>query len=358
MAVENVTKLIIGKLSHTYANSYVRNWLNDEYYSNLLDNDYIKKQKWCVDIQETPQAATTCNSTIDDYVGLITMMELKQHNSLNVNFYNYKYLTMTQSTTNFFYTIDSLSENYITEHRAQYALNIRPVINILPSTPILSGTGSIDNPYTLLNNPDDEYTNTSLKDSYLSIGQYVKYNNYNFRIMEIGAGYIKLIMDPEAPLTAGIFSTIPNRFNLNNGVGYLLNTTFRSYFIPTDENLNLTLNDKIYIGEYADLASNYKTTYLLKTNKINGAIAGAPKLGEFFAVAPKRCFLIADTCPSYWLMTENNDDKAFYTSYNGVAPIEKSVNTRSVLPVIYITNEGIILNGSGTQNNPFVLGGK
>ena len=37
MAVENVTKLIIGKLSHTYTNSYVRNWLNDEYYSNLLD---------------------------------------------------------------------------------------------------------------------------------------------------------------------------------------------------------------------------------------------------------------------------------------------------------------------------------
>jgi hypothetical protein len=32
-------------------------------------------------------------------------------------------------------------------------------------------------------------------------------------------------------------------------------------------------------------------------------------------------------------------------------------NGYSVIPTIYISNEGIILSGSGTQSSPFVLGG-
>ena len=137
---------------------------------------------------------------------------------------------------------------------------------------------------------------------------------------------------------------------------YLLNTTFRAYFIPTDENLNLTLNDKIYIGEYADLASNYKTTYLLKTNKINGAIAGAPKLGEILGSAPIKCY--SEACTNiYWLMSDKDASNA-YISHPSAVDGHTKTNNYSVLPTIYISNEGIILSGSGTKSSPFVLGGQ
>ena len=353
MAVENVTKMIPGTTSQSYSNSYVRNWLNDYYYSNLQDNDYITKQEWCIDNQASAAAASTCTTTIEDYVGLITIMEMMNHDSIAGNYYNYTYLTMTQSNVGYFYNVDTTA----TSTSAQNSFNTRPVINVLSSSVILSGTGSIDNPYVLLNDPNTTYTNVKLKNIYHTIGQYITYNEHTYRIMEIGAGYVKLVMVPTATdITTSVFSDSSTRFNLSNGIGYLLNTTLRSYFVPTDESLNLTLDTKIYLGEYAALGSSFRTEYLLKTNQIMGAIAGAPKLGEILGATPMKCYT-AESCPTYWLMTDSDADNAFSISMTALVPQSKS-ETYSVIPTIYISNEGIILSGSGTKSSPFVLGGQ
>ncbi|MBQ2409532.1 MAG: type II secretion system protein [Bacilli bacterium] len=352
MAVENVTKMIPGTTSQSYSNSYVRNWLNDYYYSNLLDNDYITKQEWCIDNQATAAASSTCSTKIKDYVGLITTMELMNHNSLAGNYYNYTYLTMTQSNVGSFYNVDTTA----TSTSAQNSFNTRPVINVLSSSVILSGTGSIDNPYVLLNDPNTTYTNVKLRNTYHTIGQYITYNGHTYRIMETGAGYVKLVMVPTATdITTSVFSNSSTRFNLSNGIGYLLNTTLRSYFVPTNESLNLTLDTKVYLGEYASLGSNFKTEYLLKTNQLSGVIAAAPKLGEILGATPMKCYT-GGSCPTYWLMTDSDANNAFSISMTALVPQSKS-ETYSVIPTIYISNEGIILSGSGTQSSPFVLGG-
>ena len=350
MSVENVTKMIPGTTSQSYSNSYVRNWLNDYYYSNLLDNDYITKQEWCIDNQATAAASSTCSNKIKDYVGLITTMELMNHNSLAGNYYNYKYLTMTQSNVGNFYTFDSTASG----NTAQYPMNIRPVINVLSSSVILSGTGAIDNPYVLLNDPNTTYTNVKLRNIYHTIGQYITYNGHTYRIMETGAGYVKLVMAPATDITTTEFSTSSTRFNLSNGIGYLLNTTLRSYFVPTDQSLNLTLDTKVYLGEYASLGSNFKTEYLLKTNQLSGVVAAVPKMGEILGSAPIKCY--TSSCQTYWLMSDSDANNAYIIHSSAVDAHPKS-NGYSVIPTIYISNEGIILSGSGTQSSPFVLGG-
>lgn len=352
MAVENVTQLIPGTMSQSYNNSYIRNWLNDYYYSNLVDNDYIVKHEWCIDNQSSATAASTCTTTIEDYVGLITIMEMMNHDSIAGNYYNYKYLTMTQNGVGSFYTIEST----MSSNTAQYITNIRPVINILSSSVILSGSGTIDNPYVLLNDSNITYSNVKLKDMYHSIGQYITYNGYTYRIMEKGAGYIKLVMNPATDIALSSFSDSSKRFNLSEGLGYHLNTTLRSYFIPTDQSLNLTLDSKIYLGEYAALGSSFRTEYLLKTNQIMGAIAGAPKLGEILGSAPIKCYSEACT-NSYWLMSDKDESNA-YISHPSAVDGHTKTNNYSVLPTIYISNEGIILSGSGTKSSPFVLGGQ
>lgn len=354
MSVESVTKLIAGNSTQTYSNSYVRNWLNTNYYSSLSDKDYIAKSNWCVDSQSSPVVKTDCNNTIEDYVGLITTMEISSREMYSDNFYNSSYLSMTQQNIGRFYNMDQFSCG---ASSANYSFNIRPVVNLLPSTIILSGNGSINNPYVLLNNDNDTYENVRLKDAYLSIGQYLKYNNNNYRLMEIGSGYLKLVYVPgEVDLTTSVFSTSSNRFNLNNGIGYLLNTTLRSTFIPTDENLNLTLDSKVYLGEYATEGSDYNSSYLMKTNQLANTIAGVSKLGELFGSTPYKCYT-ASSCPTYWLMTDANTSSAYSISTTAIVAQSKS-ESYSVIPTIYIDNNGYILSGAGTSSNPFILGGK
>ena len=351
MSVENITRLIPGDESQSYSNSYVRTWLNKDYYSSLSDSDYIAKAKWCVDNQATEAAASNCTNTIEDYVGLITTMEVKSLDSITATMFNYAYLTMTQKNNGTFYVVNSSIGLYDAEN----LFSIRPVVNLLPSTIVLSGTGAMDNPYVLLNDSNDTYVNVKLKDSFLTIGQYIKYNNYNYRIMEVGAGYVKLVMVPDTELATSQFST-SGRFNLLNGVGYLLNTTLRSYFVPGDSSLDLTLTTKTYIGEFTQPSSDYRYTSLSKTNQVNNVVAAPAKMGEILGDAPINCY--SSVCyGTYWLLTEDDNLHSYVIDRAAILSHEKN-EANSVIPTIYIDNEGIILSGAGTKANPFILGGK
>ncbi len=207
-------------------------------------------------------------------------------------------------------------------------LGIRPIIELNGYKAYISGNGKENNPYVV----QDRQPKT-LNDLY--IGEYVKYNEQNFRVVSKKNQVVKLLKLDKLD-EQHIFSKKTNVYGFANkdDLGYYLNNTYLSALNKDD--LAMT---KWNIGDYhLDYNEVEKTT-------VNSYV-GLLSIGDYFITSVPNSYLLN--------MSGNNIYSISKDSF--LATINYN-NLLDIYPVISLKTTLEIKEGKGTINNPYVVGG-
>ena len=322
-----LTSLVWGN-NVSYDKSSIYKWLNEDIFPNTITND-IQSSNWCnsaIDINNYK-----CSDEINAKVGLITTKEYLTSGGVNSYLNNNTYFwTLNESDDLKAYYVHSEGgiNNEISSGNNFYSYGVRPVIYLNKDIPYLKGTGTKTDPYIITNNQE-----IAINDH--SVGTYVSYQGYTWRVMEIKDNYTKLILDG--------YLTNENEEKVKlpyNKVNSYLNTNFLNKL-----NKDNLVKIDFLVTEY-NINSSYDYHY--KKNTISSYV-GIPTLSDLFI----------SEYENVWLNTyANTTQKLVYTTNKAsslYADLESSENY--LRPVIAIKNGLIIANGDGTKDSPFTLGG-
>ena len=308
------------KLSGNYKTSDIRKFLNDDgleltgiFYDNLLQPElYLKSSFFCL---QNSIDESNCIEQINDKVGLLSYKEyldaLGNNSYLNNNNY---YWLMNGNDKNYYI----FKEGGVSSDKLGY-YGIRPVINLKENTKIISGNGTIDDPYKI--------DNTSM-----TIGKYIKYSDLLWKIIDIDENSYKLAL---ASLMEEVpFSKNSNQYNLNDktSIAYYLNHDFYDKLDKTN-----LIEGNFYIGSYSD---NYSTIYKEEVKAYVGLMSVTDNFINDFS--------------NYYLLTPATADMVYAVLENGRLSIKSIEERLNVRPVIYI-NKNINVTGTGSIDDPLIL---
>jgi len=334
---DSVSSLVWG-IDNNYETSYVRKYLNsteEEYsgifYNSLIDPDlYLESKDFCIDKVE---GKTTCKKTVKEKVGLLTYAEYKDalgyESYLNTGKY---WWLINPSTTSPWYVFDKGGVNDEGNNASTYySYGVRPVINLKANLDYISGTGTKEDPY-IINN-----------DSTVSVGDYVKYSNYTWKIIEVNDTSVKLAMNNYLTISnkevTRAFSTSANKYNVKDtsSLAYYLNNTFYKSLT----NNTLVENGTWYTGSYNE-DTKYDYTKIYDTNVLS-------KVGLMNVTD-----LYTTDLSEYYLFTPSNEDMVYSIKADSTIYSSLMENKLKVRPVIYV-NKNLTV-GTGTISDPYIVG--
>ena len=390
-----ITSMIPG--SKDFSTSYTKEWLNEDFYSTLVNanNIIVQGSAWNMD----DGTATTSDSTPlrprtdnDNYlvtapVGLLNAFEYYNiyNNSSAVDNYlqiGFDWLTLTETDTiKIRYVYRNPNEKVFSSvSPSQDGVGIRPVI-VLNNNVIFTGSGTKTNPYRIKGDKEDAIANTTLLNTRVS-GEYVNFNNELYRIVGVDDNKTKIVrMDyirnsastetPKAVLTMKITSSNYYGSSINdnsdNYWDYYLNNTWYNSISNTYKSM---IVDGTYYTGNIDYGTSYKQTMCkddnlnnvttsnctrftnLDANKTFTGKVGLLRYSEMFATEQKIDY---DTI-AYYLITpfgSNEITKVFKAGASGSSPT--TMNTVTVRPAIYIDSNALITSGTGLIDSPYEI---
>lgn len=328
---DNVSSLVYSYDTNNYQDSYAYSWLNDKYYNSLNNPDkYLEENKWCVSPGKTKEE--NCKKKTTSKVGLLAYYQYKiagaNKGFLNINKY---YWTLTPSEENktwYVFAEGGVNDNSY-EDDNYHSYGVRPVITIKNSVNYVSGTGTKEDPYRF-EEPEQ-----------LGVGSYIKYSNYNFRIINKDETKLTLALSDTLKNQEHIFSNKTSSYKANdyNSLYSYLNNTF---YYKLDK--KLLVDGTWYIGSYNvdtkyDYNKLYDQTVISKVGLLN--------VSDLFTT---------DT-NSYFTSTNYSDQMVFTTSEDGSLQISDISEKQKIRPVINITNQIKVVSGDGTKENPYIVEG-
>jgi hypothetical protein len=349
---EPQTTIVWGYDSNDYNNSYIRSWLNpiDDventgfFYNSLDDADiYITTSNWCADIIEDVNNVS-CNNIVDnDAIGLLSINDYKkagaQNSYLKKEFYEWTINGYTDNQVWYRMPSGELSNNSNSEN-SYYAHAVRPVVNIKGDIKVISGDGKKESPFIIRKNNVD-----SLEQ--VSVGDYIDYSGYNWRVSTKNDEAVKLVMngyikDQNGDLILKSFSTKGDSFNPSkiDNIGYYLNNNFYN---------SLSNYDYLVMGNWNSGDYNSENNYDYKKvydSKIEAKV-GLLSVGELFV----------NDFDSYATITgANKNEETIYTILADGRLFADSVETEmKVRPSIFIDITLNIVSGNGTIKNPYKI---
>lgn len=325
-----------------YNVSSARKWLNkidnvnfSGIFYNILNNPdlYLQKSDFCAD--KVANASYSCLNKQNDYIGLLTVNEYEQakgsESYLNIGSY---FWTINTSEQGIWYVMDTgeINDNAFTEQN-YYSYGIRPVINLKKNVKMIAGDGTKNNPYRIENNFSNLLNSKN-------VGEYINYSNHRFRIINKDNGNVTLALDGFIQIEnsdfEAIFSEVNPNFNLNEGLGYYLNTDFYNSL----ENKELLVKSKwyngIYVNDYASVYNTYVESYI-----------GLMKVGDFYI----------NDYDNYYLINRNNDyDMTIYKVLDNKLYADLIQSKAFMRPTLSLNGDVTITSGTGSRDNPYIIG--
>lgn len=337
------TSLVWG-IKTTYDKSLVKSWLNNSdnkiksFYDSLSNKDILTLTKTCTDTISDKKI--TCDTTIEENIGLLSAYEYKEaggeNSYLNIGEYWWTSSINSSNVAWYVYSKGALN-NTVSSGKTYYAYGVRPTITIKGDTKVLNGDGTKDNPFNL-----DTSTNNILNSKY--VGEYIKYNDYVWRIIETDEKYVKVAMDDVIKENNEDYLTTygsSNYMSIKSGIGNYLNKTFYD-----------SLNNKEYILNHEFNMGRYDKTYNYDFNKITEykekMNVGLLQLGELFITDVDHYFLSTRTITSDGTIYEVLEDGKIYA---GSRKDEKRVR-----PTIYLKPDISVSGGNGKKDDPYMIG--
>lgn len=349
---ENVTSLVWGHDTNKFEGSYIDEWLNPKegvehsgYFYNHLSNpdNFLVTQKTCVDV--VAKAKEGCDQTYTHgKVGLLSMSDYLKAGGTNSYLNNHTYFWTSNGSEDgkVWYVFDKGGFNNLSSSGDNYySYGVRPVITINGKTALKAGTGTVDDPYMIETlNYKDLKTTTS--------GQYVNYANALWRIVDVEADKVKVVLEDTLKNEEGnikkAFSSDTNVFDTTSwdNIAYYLNNEY----VSTLDTATYQVEGTWYTGAYnSNTKFDYKQTYGSSVNSYVGLL----HMGELFL----------HDITSYSTLTPSNDYEQTVITINEEGMIYSDLNTSelNIRPAVYLKSNLSITGGNGMKNTPFIIGG-
>ena len=304
-----------------YNNSHIHTWL-DNYLSTLKDYDlYLEKTSWCNEAIDLDNYS--CEYQTEDYIGLLSTSDYLQAGGKNsyLNNDTYFWTINYDFDGNVFYVNNEGSINNISRKDDTYfSYGIRPVISMKKDVGIISGDGTIDNPYVV------EYIGYALlKDN--SIGSYVTYNGDSYRILNIDDDGVSLIYD-------GVLEVEKKYSEISK---YLNNEFIKKY------NKDELVKNSYYVDEYS-----YNNKYVTEDNNKKMGYITIPSVGDLFL----------NEYNGYWLNDYSDNKLGLYYTLddNTMFFSDLSSNVHYIRPIIKLNTDTVVNYGTGMRVDPLIIG--
>ena len=335
--------------TNEYQTSFVRNYLNQiesEIYTGIFERVLIQPEIYLTNTSICTDTITNigdihCNQKANE--NLIGLLNLSDYDlSGGKNGYlnsNISYYTATKGNNNQLYYVHAKGGVTLTSDFSEHNYGIRPAITLKSEIDYLSGDGSESNPYVIEPSSD---TKT------IQVGNYVSYSGYTWKVISKDTNTYKLattslLTDTTGQAYTRNYSSRTNIFTPTSygSLAYYLN---RTWYRTLDT--SLIVDGTWYIGNYQQNGvTNYQNIY---TDSVTAKV-GLLSVGEFYSLE----------VPNTWLMTSlNEDDDMIYTVQEGSKYYSDVIDgTHGIRPAIYITSQIQVVSGTGTVNDPYVIGG-
>lgn len=319
-----INNLMWNKSITDYVNSDVHKYINDVFL-NSLDKSYLKKVSICTDKVNNISKVTCENKNEEYYVKLLNIIDyLNSRNKSKKTFVNHEKeaLWLSDRSSSKPWYVDG---NQISTYDSSETYFIRPVITLKADTTLVSGDGTINNPYIVEEAKKE-----------LTIGSYVKLGTDNYIIYEENKDDVKMVLDGyyNNGKTSYKFASTSNAFNPASPgtLAYYLNYNVYGSLSYS----SLLKETKWYTGSYN---TSYKDIYKKSIES---------KVGTYNIADMK----FGDYSESYYLTTPGSTGKVY--SY-GEHMMESKVNLQKQIKPAICIKKAKIKTGNGTKNSPYEL---
>ena len=345
IADKSVTMMYSG-LEKGYGKSYVNKWLNydkDTAGSGVFENNikesvnFLTNTYYCEDVIDDVKNITCDKNNTTYKISLLSLYDYYKaggKSSFLNNGETFYLGTLNKNNYNYYITSDGeVSINEISTKT--YA--VRPVMTISSGSVLLSGKGTKDEPYKIL-----EVKPTMLEDA--TINTYISYSNQVFKIIDNSGDATKValngVIKENDTDVVKAFGRKNNKYsNAKNTVGYYLNNTY----LKTLDSKNI-VKSNWYIGALSLDNLDYNSE---KDTKVN-LFVGMLSLGDMFVGDVNNVLTLSRGIESDQIINVINKEGNFYGDF-----ITSKYNVR---PALYLNKELKITGGSGTLDAPYELG--
>ena len=369
----NISAIPYNASSNTaFAGSYMEEWLNDTTVDGFLGNlrDYenfiVTDATWDATLDATSLGSITRpngTTTVTNAVGLLNMYEYQssytgttyRNGYLNNGLFWWTLTPNSASDVRYVSCTGSAGGN-----SPSLADGARPSINLKSSVKIVDGDGTIDNPYRLNRDNDNNLSGTLLSSRYS--GEYIRFGNDEnnlYRIVSHENGTGTKIVSAEPLKSSGTFITSAfgsnTSFSSSNTIGAFLNGDYLTNYVDSSYSSMIEDSTTWYLGTVGS-GTSYKlakytdanmTGYTTSTN----AKVGLLRLGELMSGQFDRY----GNNTNYWTLTPNSASNVRYVYSFGGASNNSPSGADGVRPSINLKSNVVITGGDGTINNPFTL---
>ena len=357
--------------------SYMYQWLNEDFLDTLYnyENIIVTDSKWnsltttsiSTKITEGASGVTTITSPVgllNSYEYYMSYKNTSYSNGyLNISYY--WWLLNPYSTSSVW---DVYYDGGLGDNSSPTSTNGgRPSINLKSGIQLSGGSGTKNDPYTILGDKEEVTTGTTLLNT-RSSGEYVKFNNELYRIVGIKNEIIKInkndyVRDTSNNVLKKKFST-----SITYGGGttddywdYYLNNTWYNALDPSYQ--NMIVESTYYIGTNtgstgykasicATASNTVATKDCEKTTSTWIGKVGLPRYGEMFASQQGSGW---SSSSSMWLMNPYSTSDIWNVLNYGNGSYDSPAYTFGGRPSINLKSNIKITGGNGTKDNPFEI---
>ncbi len=341
--------------------SKIDKWLN-YYYEQL--NDTTKKmiieKPYCnMSVSESALDTTQCNSyTKKKKIYIPSVVDVNKAESLGSNFmkaYTMSWVANNKDndeayvTRNIFFG-DDYGKSFL-PYNIDYNYGVRPMMTISGESLIISGDGTVNNPYTF---GDTERAKGGDLVNTRFMGEYLSIDGSLYRIISTEKdGTTKVISEFTLTSNAGDVTCMANKDESiitydpkdKNSVAYFIQNKANEYvetkyFVSHEVEVPVYKKGIIYGTE----SSTKKYTLLLS----------APNMFEMFSAQPQR----SQSAHSYWLNNTSSVERTAGAIYNIGVPLNETINNSEALGirvVAFVKKKSAISSGKGTINEPYIV---
>ena len=357
-----------------FEGSYMEDWLNDTTVDGFLGNlrDYenfiVTESVWDATMDSTDLGSITRpNGTtiVTASVGLLNIYEYQtsyRGTTYSNGYLNNGLVWWTLTPYSSFYVRYLGSAGDANEKSSAGDVGVRPSINLKSNVKIVSGDGTVDNPYRLEGDNDTNLSGILLNTRYS--GEYIRFGNDEnnlYRIVSHENGTGTKIVSAEPLKNSGSVEKLA--FDSNRSVNYSNTTTIGSFLNGdyltsyVDNEYSEMIEDSTiwYLGTVS--ATSYKLAKYTDTNMssttptITNAKVGLLRFGELMLGQFDR----GDNNTGYWTLTPHNAYNMNEVQRSGSMISGTPRSALGVRPSLNLKSNVVITGGNGTKNSPFEL---
>ncbi len=357
---DNTVKLVTANALGSLNYEGIDSWLNDYFYNKLSDSAkelIYQKSKWCVEKVSDINNYSNCRKySKKKAVGQLSIIDYKNAKDKEglSNLENTTAVWTSNATTsnnnyyvNSYFNMSEGKYQDFKESSEDEIYNVKPVINIIKDTVVVSGDGSNVDPYILKGNNHKHKKGNKI--SSVETGSFISYSGYTWRVIGKEDDETTQIISMEA-------------LSGDDGAFYTKYDNDLNYYDPN-------LKDTLAYNIVNKLSSKIKTSYLVKKkmviNRYEDKVSyGKNSSNKSYNLKLREISLfdlyspISTTSNSVWYQEIAKNKNIVYVNSPAIGVSKEefdSENEYGVRVVGYLNKDVVIKDGSGTSSDPYTL---